>query len=40
MNDEMSRHLNSVGKVRRAHKVLENLKKPYQIRVMLKGSNT
>jgi hypothetical protein len=36
MNDEMNRHVNSMGEVRRAHNILEKLKRPYQINVMWK----
>jgi hypothetical protein len=40
MNDEMSRHGNPVGEVRRPGIVLENLKRQNQISKMLKGSKT
>jgi hypothetical protein len=38
MSDEMSRRVNSVEEVRKTHEVLENLRRSYQISILLKGS--
>jgi hypothetical protein len=40
MNGEMSKHVNPVGEVRRAHIVLDNPKRQNQISKTLKGSKT